>query len=103
MPETPQQYTERILGYVEGKDALKIQRSTARELKQLTKGLSKKELSKRPAPGKWSIREILAHMADTEAQVRSAKVRTGARSSWVLRRSARMRASSSRGLNGFDR
>lgn len=66
MPETPQQYTERILGYVEGKDALKIQRSTARELKQLTKGLSKKELSKRPAPGKWSIREILAHMADTE-------------------------------------
>lgn len=66
MPETPQQYTQRILSYVEGKNALKIQRSTAGELKRLTRGLNKKEFAKRPAPGKWSIAEILAHLADTE-------------------------------------
>jgi hypothetical protein len=66
MPETPQQYTQRILGYVEEKDPLKVQHSTARELKRLTRGLNKNELSKRPAPGKWSIAEILAHLADTE-------------------------------------
>jgi hypothetical protein len=28
--------------------------------------MDKKKLSKRPAPGKWSITEILAHLADTE-------------------------------------
>ena len=66
MPETPQQYTERILGYVKGSDVLKIQRSTGKKLKKLIQGLSNKELARQPARDKWSIAEILAHMADTE-------------------------------------
>ena len=66
MQETPQQYTRRILGYVEGKDALRVQRGTAGELKKLVKGLSKKQLAWRPNRESWSISQILAHLADAE-------------------------------------
>jgi len=66
MQETPQQYTQRILGHIQGKNPLPLQRSTPRKLATLIKRLSKKQLTRRPAPGKWSIAEILAHLADTE-------------------------------------
>jgi hypothetical protein len=66
MQETPQQYIQRTLGYVEGKEPLEVQRETAKKLQKLVKPLSKKQLSTRPEPGKWSITEILAHLVDTE-------------------------------------
>jgi len=66
MKETPQQYTKRILGYVDGKDPLKVQKSTAKKLQKLIKSLSKKQMKRKPAPERWSIAEILAHLADTE-------------------------------------
>ena len=66
MNETPQQYTERILGFVSCKDPLGVQRETANTLANLIKPLSTKQLSQRPEPGKWSITEILAHLADSE-------------------------------------
>ena len=66
MAETAQQYTQRILGHVEGQDALKIQSATAGKLKKLIHGLTPKQLKWQPGPGKWSIAEILAHLADAE-------------------------------------
>jgi uncharacterized damage-inducible protein DinB len=66
MQETPQQYTQRILSLTSAKDALKIQQATAKKLTAAIKGVDKKKLSRRPAPGKWSINEILAHLADAE-------------------------------------
>jgi len=66
MQETPQQYIQRILGYIEGKEPLQVQRETAKKLANLTRKLGKKQLTHRPAPDKWSIAEILAHLADTE-------------------------------------
>jgi hypothetical protein len=66
MKETPQQYMKRILGYVKGKDPLKIQKSTARKLEKLIKPLSRKDMGRHPAAGKWSVGEILAHLADAE-------------------------------------
>ncbi|HST10720.1 MAG TPA: DinB family protein [Terriglobales bacterium] len=66
MKETSQQYVKRILGHIDGQDPLKIQKSTANKLEKAIKHLSNKQLRKRPAPGKWSIAEILAHIADTE-------------------------------------
>jgi uncharacterized damage-inducible protein DinB len=66
MQETAQQYIERILGYVEGQDALKVQRATASKLTKAIRGLSPRQLKWKPEPGKWSIAEILAHLADTE-------------------------------------
>jgi hypothetical protein len=66
MNETPQQYTERILSYIEGKEPLAVQGATAERLDQLIKGVSISELRRRPAPEKWSVNEILAHLADSE-------------------------------------
>jgi uncharacterized damage-inducible protein DinB len=66
MPETPQQYTQRILAHSKGKDPLRVQSATPKKLAALTKRLKKNQLTRRPAPGKWSIAEILAHLADAE-------------------------------------
>ena len=66
MQETPQQYIARMLGLIGGKDPLKVQQSTAKKLAAAIKGLDKKKLNKRPAADKWSITEILAHLADAE-------------------------------------
>ncbi len=66
MSETPQQYTARIVGHVQGKEPLKIQAATASKLARLLKGLSPARLRKRPASGKWSIAEIVIHLADAE-------------------------------------
>jgi len=66
MSETPQQYTQRILGYMEGEQPLAVQAATGRKLDRLIKGLSMAELRKRPAPEKWSVSEIVAHLADGE-------------------------------------
>jgi hypothetical protein len=64
--ETPQEYIKRMLGHVEGQDAVKVQSSTAKKLERLVKGVPASKLHKRPAPGKWSIIEIVAHLADAE-------------------------------------
>jgi len=66
MPETAEQYIQRILGLVEGRDAIQVQRKTADKLKKSVQGLTPKQLRWRPQPGKWSIAEIVAHLADTE-------------------------------------
>ncbi len=66
MQETAQQYTQRILGYLDGKTPLDVLASTPKKLKKLVKDASKKKLGKRPEPEKWSVAEILAHLADVE-------------------------------------
>ena len=66
MPETPQQYTQRLVSYTEDKEPLLLQRAAPKKLAALIKGKQKKRLMRRPAPGKWSIAEIMAHLADSE-------------------------------------
>lgn len=66
MSETAQQYTQRLLSYTEGQDPLAVQRGTPDKLAAVIESLDRKQLSARPEPGKWSIAEILAHLADTE-------------------------------------
>jgi hypothetical protein len=69
MPETAEQYIQRILGHVDGQDPLKVQRSTVPKLKKMIHGLTPKQLRWQPEPAKWSIAQILAHLADTEIVV----------------------------------
>jgi hypothetical protein len=69
MKETPQEYIQRILGHLAGQDPLKVQAGTAKKLERLIRGVPASKLRKRPAPGKWSAGEILAHLADTEIVV----------------------------------
>ena len=66
MKETAQQYIQRITAQLEGKRPLAVQAATAKKLQRLIKGQPSAKLRKRPAPGKWSVNEILAHLADTE-------------------------------------
>jgi DinB superfamily len=66
MNETPQQYIRRILGYLGDQDPLRVQQATAKKLQRLIQPLDRKQLSRRPVTGKWSIGEILAHLADAE-------------------------------------
>jgi hypothetical protein len=66
MQETPQQYTERILSYVRGKETLKILASTQKKISSLLRGVPKTKLKKRPVQDKWSVADILGHIADTE-------------------------------------
>jgi hypothetical protein len=66
MTETPQQYTQRVVGYAQGKQPLAVQAATAKKLERLIKGVSTAKLRRRPAPEKWSVSEILAHLADAE-------------------------------------
>lgn len=66
MQETAEQYRQRMLNYLEGRDPLKLQAAAPRRLATLLRGVSAAKARKRPAPGKWSIAEIAAHLADTE-------------------------------------
>jgi len=66
MSETAQQYSQRILSHAEGMDPLKSQSVAAKKLDRLVKGVPASKLRKRPAPDKWSVSEILAHLADAE-------------------------------------
>jgi hypothetical protein len=69
MSETPQQYTQRILANAHGLDPIKVQSATPKRLARLIKGVPTAKLRKRPAPDKWSVAEILAHLADVEIVV----------------------------------
>ena len=66
MQETPQQYTQRMMKNTEGTQPLTVQAATPKKLERLVKGVPASKLRKRPAPDKWSVAEILAHLADAE-------------------------------------
>jgi hypothetical protein len=66
MKETVQEYIQRIQGKIAGKDPIRTQTETAKRLTGLLKRGTPAKLKKRPAPDKWSVVEILAHLADVE-------------------------------------
>ena len=68
MPITPEAlaYRDRILSYVGEQDPLGVLASSGQRLRTLVEGRSAAELARNPAPGRWSVVEILAHLADAE-------------------------------------
>jgi hypothetical protein len=66
MKETPQEYIKRMLGNAEGLNPLEVEAGTPKKLQRLIKGAPAARLRKRPAPEKWSVSEILAHLAESE-------------------------------------
>jgi hypothetical protein len=69
MQETPQQYRERMLKNIAGQDPVKVQSATPGRLAKLIRGATRQKLARRPAPGKWSVNEIVAHLSETEIVV----------------------------------
>ena len=47
-------------------DPIEVMRGTPAALGHATRGLSPEQLSRREAPGKWSIRMVARHLADAE-------------------------------------
>ena len=70
MKETAQQYVHRIVGNLNGKDPLKIQKSTAKKLHKIIKPLGKKELKRKPGPD-----DEVPHCSARPRWARRAKVR----------------------------
>jgi len=66
MSETPEQYRQRMFGHIDKQDPLKLQAAAPGKLESLLKDVPTSKLVKRPSSGKWSIAEIVAHIADTE-------------------------------------
>jgi uncharacterized damage-inducible protein DinB len=52
--------------YLDGQEPIPVLTTTVDLLRGLTAPLSPAQIDRQPAPGKWSIREIVAHMADSE-------------------------------------
>ena len=64
--ETASNYQARIFSYAAGEEPLLLQAKAPDILASLVGGLSSADLERRPAPSKWNIREIAAHLADDE-------------------------------------
>src|SRR5215210_6406951 len=66
MPETQAEYKARILRHVAGREPLPLLAAAAPTLATLLADVPPAVFARRPAPGKWSIQEIVAHLADDE-------------------------------------
>jgi uncharacterized damage-inducible protein DinB len=66
MAETKQQYKARIISHVQGRDPLALLAAAPDTLAALLAQTPESALSRRPASGKWSIQEIVAHLAEDE-------------------------------------
>ena len=59
-------YTERILAMLGDEDPIKVLENTPRALETLLESLGEYRMGLSYAPGKWTAREILCHLADVE-------------------------------------
>lgn len=52
--------------FLDGREPLPVLTTTAKRLRELTSGMPASRTDTPPAPGKWSIRETVCHLADCE-------------------------------------
>lgn len=66
MTENAEQYRARFAGYVEGRDAIAMQREAPHAIARLIENTAPEALKRPPAPGKWSAAAIIMHLAEDE-------------------------------------
>ena len=66
MTETFEAYRTRVLGYLGDEEPISVQQAAPSQLDRRLRDVAPEELIRRPAPEKWSIAEIVAHLADAE-------------------------------------
>jgi len=66
-PVIPDRYLEAL----DGRDPFDSMRKAPKRLKKLVKGVSEKRLARTPPSGGWSVRQVLAHLADGEVMIGS--------------------------------
>jgi uncharacterized damage-inducible protein DinB len=59
-------YTAAVIALLDGRDALTVLRATPAALSEAIDGLSDTQLSQPEGRGKWSMRQVLAHLADSD-------------------------------------
>ncbi|HVS17339.1 MAG TPA: DinB family protein [Planctomycetota bacterium] len=62
---------DRYLAALDGRDPFDSLRKTPKRIKKLLKGASEKRLARTPPSGGWSVKQILAHLADGEVMIGS--------------------------------
>lgn len=62
---------DRYVAALDGADPFESMRKAPKRLKKLLKGVGTKRLERRPESGGWSIKEVLAHLADGEVMLGS--------------------------------
>ena len=60
------EYVARLRSLVEGKDPIAVQTETPAALARLIASSPREKLNRPPAPGKWSLAAIVAHLAEGE-------------------------------------
>lgn len=65
-PETAEQYIARLLAALGDRDPFEVLAQTGTELRRAIAGLDAKGLSTPEAPGLWSVRQVIQHLADSE-------------------------------------
>lgn len=61
-----EQYKAKLEAYTEGKDPVAMQSDAPRIVAELIAGFPEQDLRRRPLPDKWSVGEIIAHLAEDE-------------------------------------
>ncbi len=59
-------YTAAVLGLLGGRDPLEVLQTTPHAIEVALAGLTDEQLVRPEAPGKWSMRDVVQHMADSE-------------------------------------
>ena len=65
-PEQAREYTNAILGLLGDRDPRDVLAATPGALRRAVEGLSDGQLSMPEADGKWSVRQVVRHLADSE-------------------------------------
>ena len=64
--EHAQQYITAVLGLVGEQDPMTVLAKTADTLRSVASGMDARAIRTAEAPGKWSVTQVLAHLADSE-------------------------------------
>lgn len=65
-PQERAKYSEAVLELVGGREPLSVLRETPAAAERAVDGLSPAELRQPEAPGKWSLAQVLQHLADSD-------------------------------------
>jgi len=61
-----EQYRQELLAALGGDDPVAVLRDDLAEVERLVAGATPEQLNRSPAPGEWSPRQVLSHLADSD-------------------------------------
>lgn len=65
-PDQVRDYVTSLLDTLGSREPIEVLRETPDALRSLIRGMSELQLSRPEKPGKWSVREVIQHLADSE-------------------------------------